>query len=508
MSNKIELPEIPFPGIPEWLKKAREKVRLDEGERESEDDFFGVTIVKSVADESEDTFEFQDYLDKDVNSSDRIRALYRLFDMARCNHQAAFKIAESYEMMEIPGGKKRTASEWYLFAVSEGSVKACLRLALNPEFTGFSGMFFATLALENLYMFKKFSVEDIDMACLAALRVLSKKGEQPGERALELIEILMDSKDFDKSKYAETIKQNLQIFRAGKGTVPSLVVAKAKIIENMDFKAGIFNRLMQPIPLSPLPNAEIVRDTLNREFPWFAEANEILYGQLSVLGYSKAKTFRLRPIMLASVPGVGKTSWARRLAELANVPFRTFMCAGSSDSMSLRGTSRGWSTARPGLILETIATELVANPLFLLDELDKSSPDARNGRIWDVVLQLVEQATAKSYLDECLQVPCDVSQVSWIATVNELGGLPRALLERFQVVLIKPPGPEHFGAILHGAVNRFANELQLDKRMLPAFDKQDLQALRECQSPREINLMTRLILEERLNQARRTGRRH
>jgi ATP-dependent Lon protease len=100
-------------------------------------------------------------------------------------------------------------------------------------------------------------------------------------------------------------------------------------------------------------------------------------------------------------------------------------------------------------------------------------------------------------------VPCDLSWVSWIATVNEIGQLPKPLLERFTVVLVLAPGEEHFNTLVNGVLNSFAKELGLDTRMLPALDNSDLDVLRMCSGPREISRTARMMVEMKLVNDRR-----
>lgn len=359
----------------------------------------------------------------------------------------------------------------------------------------------AAKAITNSLKGKYAGQQDLTMAAQAAMLLLDYRAS--GDDLL-LIEELLENRRFGGHPDKEVIKSRLQITRCQRGDADlSLKVASAKISEDGDFKAGIYSVLERPLPLVALPDADHVKSTLDIEFPWFAEVNEVIFRQIVVQQHSSTPAFKLRPLLIAGAPGVGKTSWVKRLAELCNVPFRSVMAGGGADAMFLRGTPRGWSSARPGAAIQAIATELVANPLFLVDELEKASPDGRNGRIWDVLLQMLEPSTARVYLDECLQVPCDLSWVSWIATANEIGQLPRPLLERFTVIAVPAPGEKHFNTLVTSVLISFAKELGLDTRMLPTLDNDDLDVLRMCNGPREISRTARMMVEKKLVSDRR-----
>ena len=249
----------------------------------------------------------------------------------------------------------------------------------------------------------------------------------------------------------------------------------------------------------PAPkDAREINAILDKEFPWFSSVNALVCRQLAASHFGSKPAFKVRPLLLAGAPGVGKTTWVKRLAELCEVPYRAIMAAGNNDVMYLRGTPRGWSSARPGAVLQTMATELVANPIFLVDELEKASPDSKNGRLWDVLLQLLEPSSAKIYLDECLQVPADLSWVSWIATANELGNIPKPLLDRFTIVVADTPGVEHFKTIVSGSITRYAKELGIDQKMLPQLTQDEFEVLGLCKSPREISRTVALMMEKGL----------
>lgn len=436
--------------------------------------------------------------------------MYTLFRRARQgNADSACLMAERFENGDAPGGTSvADAMRWYEHAAYIGSARAAYRMALLQAWQTPKdptvGLDMTLLALQHISndskSFRWRSAEGWNIAAKIVLHALEKGMVNNGNPALSK---LMEMDGFRKHPDFDQIAASIRKISARNLSPLSLLVVKSKIIEDGEFKIGVYRQLEKPISLVPVPiDVAAMQQILDTEFPWFAKINALVCRQLAAAQFSSMPGFKIRPLLLAGLPGVGKTTWVKRFAELCGVPFRAVMAAGSTDSMYLRGTPRGWSSSRPGAVLQAMVTEGVANPIFMVDELEKASSDNRNGRIWDVLLQLLEPSTANSYLDECLQLPCNLSWVSWIATANELGDIPRPLLERFTIVVADRPGPEHFNAIVHGSVTRYAQEFGIDRRMLPLLSGDDLDVLQLCKSPREISRTVALMLEKGLVNSR------
>lgn len=262
-----------------------------------------------------------------------------------------------------------------------------------------------------------------------------------------------------------------------------------------------YNILHEPLPLPTLPDLRLLETTLEGEFPWLHRITESVIRELSLSRALGRDAVRLHPLLLAGPPGTGKSRYCRRLSELLGLPSLAISCAGSSDSLSVRGTSRGWSSARPGILLEVLQRHSSPAALIVWDELDKASPSTHNGRIWDVCLQLLERETACRYFDEALQVACDLSWLSHVATVNTLQAMPRPLLERFHIEVAPAPLPEHFESILKGVMNDVAKEFDLaDSRLLPSLDAADRLHLRDAcgLNPRRLSRAVRVLLSDKL----------
>ena len=158
------------------------------------------------------------------------------------------------------------------------------------------------------------------------------------------------------------------------------------------------------------------------------------------------------------------------MAELIGTGYRVIGAGSSSDDRDLAGTAHGWRNHEPGAILRLMRTCGTANPIVLVDELDKAGGSERNGDVRQTLLAMLEPETARAWYDECLQAPCDISAVSWLATANELTPISAPLRSRFSIVQVALPGPDAIGAILDGMRRDIAAEHGLDPAALPQID--------------------------------------
>jgi len=155
----------------------------------------------------------------------------------------------------------------------------------------------------------------------------------------------------------------------------------------------------------------------------------------------RAKGFRVRPILLTGEPGVGKTQFALKLAEILGVPMRKWSAGSSQASFQLTGGDSAWRNARPGMIFEMLAKGSSATPVLVLDELDKLGDDGRYP-VTPVLLDLLEADTARTFQDTFLRMPFDASRIICVLTANDVDGVPPALLSRVEVFNIQAPDPE------------------------------------------------------------------
>lgn len=190
---------------------------------------------------------------------------------------------------------------------------------------------------------------------------------------------------------------------------------------------------------------ESLFDNLKLKFPNFKEVLDFYKGQFRLKTLT-GKT-RIQPILLLGEAGVGKTYFAKELAQLLNTGY-TFIDMGSlTSNWVLSGNNGSWKNAKQGKILESLMKSKTINPLILMDELDK----ARGGD-WDptmVLYQLLEEINAKEFIDEYIDFPFDASSIIYIACANSIQTIPEPLISRFKIFTITKPEDEQHNVVIN-----------------------------------------------------------
>ena len=239
-----------------------------------------------------------------------------------------------------------------------------------------------------------------------------------------------------------------------------------------DVTHGYTHAIGKALPLLATPDLRAVRSSLLSEFP-YAEAaiDEVLRG------FSGRPCLHAPPFLLEGPPGAGKSRFARRLGEALGTG--VYGVDGSNDAGgSYGGTERRWYSSEPCRPFMAIARASLANPIILVDEIDKAPTRSDYGRLWDAMLPALDAETAARFPDPSLQVAIDISWVTTVATANDAGKLPGPLLDRLRVIAFPEPGEAHLAGLLPGLLAAIAAERGLDPGFLLAPDGIELAALR------------------------------
>jgi ATP-dependent Lon protease len=200
---------------------------------------------------------------------------------------------------------------------------------------------------------------------------------------------------------------------------------------------------------------------LENDHPNFSEVVDYLRSGFA-LASATDKVLKIDPMLFSGDPGLGKSMFAARFAELLSNSVTFIRMETAQSNSMLVGSETFWSNAKHGKVLESLVFGDSANPVFYLDELDKVSADRYDPAA--ALYALLEPGTAKKFTDLCYPfLMLDASRVIWVGTCNNLDGVPLPIRSRFKVFNIQPLNEGQSLAVAKNIASDVINEYSMIK---------------------------------------------
>lgn len=196
--------------------------------------------------------------------------------------------------------------------------------------------------------------------------------------------------------------------------------------------------------------ADEIAAALHADFPWLGRATEVVWHGLRRSVEQGDPGVRISPLLLDGPAGIGKSHLARKLAKLLGVPSMVVEATNENASFGVVGSQRSWGNSAPGRLINFILSEGVANPIIVLDELEKAG-DVRTSKgqsfsLTEALLPMLEPLSAARWTCPYFEVPFDMRWVGWVMTTNNFRLLPDPLLSRCPPIRLSAPTIEQLKA--------------------------------------------------------------
>lgn len=212
--------------------------------------------------------------------------------------------------------------------------------------------------------------------------------------------------------------------------LPSSASEALKSIYEKMIKAGGTRFTVKP---SGIP----AMDELYDELPNFSEVLDDIRKHIALCASSN-DPMELPPMLLLGAPGIGKTHFGQRIAKLLATGFGMVSMSSLTAGWILSGASSQWRNAKPGKVFDTLLHGSYANPVIVVDEIDKAGGESHYDPL-GALYSLLERDTATQFVDEFVEIPVNASGVVWIATANDGTRIPEPILNRVNVYSIEAP---------------------------------------------------------------------
>ena len=251
--------------------------------------------------------------------------------------------------------------------------------------------------------------------------IQSELGEDDDDEITEYEEKILKAQlpdDIKEKLFKELNKLSKTPFGAAEGTV-----IRAYLDTCLDFPFGINS--------NDEVNVDEARAVLDADHDGLDKVKERILEFVAIKQFSKDVKSQI--ICLVGPPGVGKTSVAASIARALKRKYARVSLGGMHDEAEIRGHRKTYVGAMPGRIVTAIINAKVQNPVIVLDEIDKMAKDFR-GDPTSALLEVLDPEQNKTFRDNFMEIPIDLSDTMFIATANSYEGIPAPLLDRMEII--------------------------------------------------------------------------
>jgi ATP-dependent Lon protease len=234
-------------------------------------------------------------------------------------------------------------------------------------------------------------------------------------------------------------------------------------------------------------------DELDKDFPNFSEVTNYYRGALALNQSRNIKNYQApKPVLLLGNPGIGKTHYAKKIAQIMGASYKFLDSNSVSSGSVLTGCNASWRGADAGFIFKTLASSQTVSPIILLDEIDKMTN--REHSPFSALHQILETENSKNLYDEFLDLEFDASNIIYILTANDITSVAKSLLSRMNVFTIKNPSADSMKNIVQTIYSKILDGSSLFANALDSIEVDKLLLM----TPREV---TQVISQNIFNQS-------
>lgn len=304
------------------------------------------------------------------------------------------------------------------------------------------------------------SKADEAAAELAAAKEAEKEEHEPysfdrARQSAHQKELAKAKSELDQKEADQVLERNLHPDKAENSLAVYEVHEPLKLVagektpdkEIKERNKAIFDRLKalgryrQVHSLGDIPQLLKSLENLEQEQSHFREVINFIR-RCGELALRRGQRMHVPPILLVGGPGVGKTHFTFELARALRRPVERHSMDADHTASTLSGSARHWSNTNTGKVFDAVCMSERADPILLIDEIDKAGGDDNRKDPLHPLLSLLEPVSSTAFTDLSAGMTFDASHITWIATANDLRPISLPILSRFRVFVINVPSAQ------------------------------------------------------------------